>query len=123
MRLFTRFGAMAQRGVDSADMEAVALVDRLIDQCLRPEDAERFETVCDRERPDFDELMQFVVDAIGEVTERPTVRPSESSDGPTTMQGSSPADSSSPVIARLEQAGRPDLALMVTKAQDSRVSA
>lgn len=123
MRLFTRFGTLAQKGMDSSDIESVAMIDRLIDQSVRPEDVARFDEVCDRERPDFEELMEFVMGVVAEVTERPTKRPSDSSDGPTSTKDSSSDVSSLPVIARLEQSGRPDLALMVTKAQDSRVSA
>ena len=116
MRLFTRFGTLAKRGVDSDDMEGMAAVDKLIDQCLRPEDVERFDAVCDRERPDFQELMAFVAQVVEAIANRPTQRPSDSSDGPTPTTTSSTDDSSSRVIARFEQQRRPDLALLVSKA-------
>jgi hypothetical protein len=116
MRLFTRFGSLAKRGVDSEDIEGVAMIDALIDQCLRPEDVDRFDELCNRERPDFEELMGFVMEVVAEVTNRPTKRPSDSSDGPTPTTVSSTGDSSSRVIARLEQQERPDLALLVSKA-------
>jgi len=122
MRLLSRFGALAKRGVDSEDVEAVAMIDRLIDQAIRPEDVDRFDEVCDRERPNFDELMEFVMGVVGEVTDRPTQRPSDSSDGPTLTKPSSPADSSLRVIHRLEEEGRPSIALMVRQ-QASAVSA
>jgi hypothetical protein len=122
MRLFTRFGTLAKKGVDSEDIEGVAMIDSLIDQCLRPEDVERFDEVCGRERPDFDELMEFVMGVVAEVTERPTKRPSDSSDGPTPTKLSSLDDSSSRVIRRLEEQGRPSIALMVQQ-RESSVSA
>lgn len=116
MRLFTRFGSLAKRGVDSEDIEGVAMIDALIDQCLRAEDVDRFDEVCDRERPDFEELMAFVMEVVAEVTNRPTKRPSVSSDGPTLTTDSLQGDSSSRVIARFEAQERPDLALLVSKA-------
>lgn len=116
MRLFTRFGTLAKRGVDSDDMEGMAAVDALIDQSLRPEDVERFDAICDRERPSFEELMGFVGSVVGEITDRPTKRLSDSSDGPPPTTDSSTGDSSSRVIARFEEQQRPDLALLVSKA-------
>lgn len=121
MRLLTRFATLAKRGVDSDDIEGVAAIDSLIDQCLRPEDVERFDEVCDRERPDFDELMAFIMGVVAEVSQRPTKRPSDSSDGPTLTKDSSRDDSSLRVIRRLEAEGRPSIALMVQQA--SAVSA
>jgi hypothetical protein len=53
-------------------------------------------------------------------TERPTSRPSDSSDGPKNTKAKSGAGSSSKVIRRLEKSGRPDLALMVTMADEVR---
>jgi hypothetical protein len=122
MRLFTRFGTLAKKGVDSEDIEGVAMIDQLINQCLRPEDVDRFDEVCDRERPDFDELMEFVMGVVAEVTERPTKRPSDSSDGPTPTKPSSPADSSLRVIHRLEEEGRPSIALMVQQREQQKAS-
>lgn len=123
MRAFTRFAALASKGVDDADMEAVAAIDALITQCVSPGDLPRFEATCDRERPSLDELIEFVGAVMSEVSERPTRRPSDSSDGSQPTSVTSVVDSSSRVIARLESEGRPSLALAVQQATGSRVSA
>jgi hypothetical protein len=122
MRAFTRFAALAEQGIDDADMSAVAAVDRLITQSVKPEDLGRFDALCDKERPSVDELMEFIGTVISEVTDRPTERPSDSTDGPSTTATSSAADSSSAVIHRLEQEGRASVALMVMQQAESRGS-
>lgn len=122
-RLLTRFAKLARKGVDSDDSEGMAAIDDLIDQCVMPYDMERFDAVCDRERPSFEELMEFMHDVLEAISARPTGQPSDSSDGLQTTSPNSADGSPSAVVARLEQQGRPDLALMVTRAQESRVSA
>jgi hypothetical protein len=62
---------------------------------------------------DDTELMNIVKDVMEMLSKRPTERPSDSSDGPTSTPPSSEDDSSSRIIRRFEQEGRPDLALMV----------
>lgn len=123
MRRLTRFATLATKGVDSEDLTGMAAIDGLIDQCLRPEDVDRFDEVCDRERPTFDELMAFVKDVMEAVTDRPTSLPSGSSDGQQSTNGNSVDDSSSQVITDLLERGRPSLALMVEQAQGSKASA
>jgi hypothetical protein len=122
VRLLTRLGTLAQRGVDTDDMEGMAHIDRMVDQCVRAEDAQRFDDLCDREMPTFEELMGFCMEVIAEITERPTERPSDSSDGPATMSDTSAGDSSLRVIEREVEAGRPSRALMVMQASEARGS-
>jgi hypothetical protein len=64
--------------------------------------------------------MPIVVAAFVQPTERPTGRPSASSGGPKNTKPKSAGGSSSKVIRRLEKSGRPDLALMVTMADEVR---
>lgn len=122
-RLVIRFSRLAAEGADtsagdsSKANEAAILLDRMVEQMVRPEDKDRFEDVCDRERPTDEELMEFIASVMKAVSGRPTSRPSDSSAGPTTTAPSSEPDSSSRVIARLEEQGRPDLALVVAQAQ------
>ncbi len=122
-RLIIRFGRLAAEGADTAATnpakanEAAILLDRMVEQMVRPEDKDRFEDVCDRERPTDEELMAFIADVMAAVSRRPTSRPSDSSAGPTSTPQNSADDSSSRVITRLEQQGRPDLALVVAQAQ------
>ncbi len=112
-----RFAKVAQSGVDSADMAGLAAMYDLLEQCIAPADWQRFQTAADRSRADGDDLMGVVRDAIEAISARPTSQPSDSSDGPTATPPSSEPDCSSRVIARLEQQGRPDLALVVAQAQ------
>lgn len=118
-----RFAHLARAGVDADDMEGLDAMYSLLRQCLTDDAWLRFEDAATRSRADGDELMAVVKEAIAVMTARPTGRPSDSSDGPQIMSENSADDSSSQVIARLERQGRPDLALMVTQAQEYRASA
>ena len=118
-----RFAHVSRRGVDSNDMEGLAAIYDLLKQCLADEEWARFEDHATAVRADGDDLLGVVSQAIEAIAERPTKEPSDSSDGPTRMSGSSTDGSSSPVIDRLVERGRPDLALFVDQAQRSRVSA
>lgn len=115
-----RFAKVAQAGVDSDDLAGLAAMYDLLEQCLSPKDWHRFQQVADRERVDSEVLMQFVAKVMGMVTDRPTERPSDSSDGLPSTVPNSTVVSSSPVIARLK--GRPDLQLMVLQAQEARAA-
>lgn len=112
-----RFAKVAKAGTDSTDLAGLAAMYDLLEQCIAPEDWQRFQDRADAARSDSDELLEVVSTVIETLSARPTSRPSDSSAGPqTTAEKSTPA-SSSAVKDRLEAAGRPDLALMVTMAQ------
>lgn len=126
-RLVIRFQRLAAEGADTEDLneakarEATIMLDRMIEQSVRPEDRQRFEDVCDREMPNDEELMGFVADVLAAAAGRPTSRPSDSSGGQTSTPPNSGGDSSAAaVVARLEAQGRPDLALIVDMAQTGR---
>jgi hypothetical protein len=112
-----RFAHIAESGVDSEDMAGLAAMYDLLEQCVAEEDWSRFQRAATKSRADGEALMAVVKDAIEAISARPTSRPSDSSAGPTTTRPSSAGDSSSRVIARLEENGRPDLALVVAQAQ------
>ena len=114
-----RFAKVAKSGADSADMEALAVMLDLLEQCIAPQDWQRFQDCADKNRADGDELMAVVTSVMEALTERPTSRPSDSSGGPQPTQANSEGVLSSRVIGRLEDQGRPDLALMVTQARTS----
>lgn len=118
-----RFAHVSRRGVDSNDMEGLAAIYDLLKQCVADEDWDRFEDHATTTRADGDDLLEVVSQAVQAIAERPTQEPSDSSDGPTRTSGSSAGGSSSRVIARLEERGRPDLAVIVDQAQRSRNSA
>lgn len=115
-----RFGRMASDGVDAESMEGLGAIYDLMEQAIDPSDWKRFQRVADRHRASTEQLMEVLGVAIAHSLGRPTGRPSDSSDGPSATEDSSTAASSSPVIARLEEQGRPDLALFVTRAQESQ---
>lgn len=117
-----RFAQIAKRGADSDDMDGLAALRDLLDAVLNPEDLPRFDRVADEHDAGGDDLMAVATECIKVISERPTSRPSDSSDGPQTTSGSSAAGSSSPVTV-LERKGRPDLALLVGRAQEYRASA
>ncbi|NUQ32421.1 MAG: hypothetical protein HOP99_06335 [Dermatophilaceae bacterium] len=120
-----KFAHIARQGVDANDMEGLVAIYDMLRNVIADEDWERFESHATTVRADGDDLMGLVQQAIQAISERPTERPSDSSDGPQTTSVSSAGDSSSRVIRRLEEQGRPSLALMVQQAQEqgSRASA
>lgn len=120
-----KFAHLAKLGVDGDDMEGLVAIYDLLVNVIDPVDWDAFEQHSIEVRASGDDLMEVVTQAIQAITARPTVRPSDSSDGPARTKDSSPDDSSSRVIRRLEKEGRPSIALMVRQAQEhgSRVSA
>lgn len=122
---FMRFAKLAKSGLDTDDMEGMAAVYAMLEQCIHPEDWGRFEAHADTERADGEALLAVIQAAFEVFASRPTGRPSDSSDGPQTTTPSSPAVSSSPAteadetIREFEAMGRPDLALIVQKRQES----
>jgi hypothetical protein len=117
-----RFAKVAKSGVDSNELDGLAAMYDLLEQCIADDEWERFQAHADKVRADGDELMTVVNNVFGVLSERPTRRPSDSSAGPSTTKANSTGDSSSRVIARLEEQGRPDLALVVSRAQAARAS-
>ncbi len=115
-----RFAKVAQAGVDSNEMDGLAAMYDLLEQCIDPVDWARFEAAATRHRDQSDDLMEVITQSIATMSARPTVRASGSSDGPPATSGSSTGDSSSPVVRRLERQGRPDLALLVQESIEAR---
>ena len=115
-----RFAKVAQSGVGADDMAGLAAMYDLLQQCIDPQDWPRFEAAADKSRADGEELMTVVSAVMQKITERPTLQPSDSSDGLRITEPNSTDDSSSRVIQRL--AGRPDLQLMVLTAQEARAA-
>lgn len=115
-----RFAKVAKSDVDSNDLAGLAAMYDLLEQCIAPQDWQRFQDCADRNRADGDELMTVVSEVIERLTNRPTGRPSVSSDGPRIVEPNLTAPSSSPVMQRL--AGRADLQLFVVQAQEARAA-
>jgi hypothetical protein len=120
-----RFAKVAQDGVNAEDLAGLTAMYDLLEQCIHPEDWPRFVAAATKHRVQGDDLMEVVKQAIEAMSARPTARSSASSDGPPLTKPSSTESSSSPVVHRLEQRGRPDLALVVEesiKAREARAS-
>lgn len=118
-----KFAVLAKQGESVDEMEGLAATYELLRQCIHPSDWVRFEQHVTDQRLDHDELLEVVGKVMVALTDRPTGRSSDSSAGPRTIEPSSTDDSSSPaaeaVIHRFNEAGRPDLALVVRKRQES----
>ena len=117
-----KFAKLAKQGVDASDMDGLAAIYDLLRSVIADEDWDRFEDHAALVRADGDDLMAVVSQAVEVISQRPTARPSDSSDGPSNASDSSAGDSSSRVIHRLEEQGRPSLALMVKQAEGSRAT-
>jgi hypothetical protein len=104
-------------GADLMEMYDATL--SLLEQCVHPDEWDRFEQVTTEHGVDHEGYMDFAGRVMAALTDRPTTRSSDSSDGPRIIEPSSTDDSSSPVIHRLNDKGRPDLALMVRKREES----
>ena len=143
-----KFAHAAKSGLDSADMDGMAALYDMLQQCIadapvlvrrddgRPidspadmdEDDEvkmlggwpEFERHAIQAKADDEDLVNVVQRVMTLLTERPTSKPSDSSAGQQSTAPISPADSSSlAVVRRLKSEGRPDLAMAVVR---SRVS-
>lgn len=120
-----KFAHLAKQGVDANNQDGLVALFDLLRSVIADEAWSAFEEHASLVRATGDELLEVVKDAIAVIAQRPTVRPSDSSDGPPTTKDTSAVGSSSRVIHRLESEGRPSLALMVQQAQEhgSRASA
>jgi hypothetical protein len=117
-----RFAKAAKSGLDSSDVEGMAAMHDLLQQCIVDEEWAVFEQHATTQRADDEDLMDFIKRVMAVLSQRPTKRPSDSSTGPQNVRPSYGDALSSRVTSRLEQQGRPDLALIVTEAQEARAS-
>lgn len=114
-----KMAKLAKGGIDSNEMEAMVVMYDVLESLIDPDDWQRFESVATRTRATGDDLQQLIPQAITAISARPTSLPSDSSDGQRATPPSSAADSSSQVVSRLEDQGRPDLALLVSQARSA----
>lgn len=113
--VFLESFAESAAAVDVGQVEAVNTMMRTL---IHPEDFEQFWKLVRANRQQTEDLATLAMDIMESITDRPTERPSDSSDGPRSTDENSPVVSSSPVVRRLESQGRPDLALMVVQTQE-----
>lgn len=107
------FAEAASDGVDGDTMEGLAAMWRLVKECVAPADLKRFRTVARKNRAGSADLVQVIEATFTEVAERPTSRPSVSSDGPVRIGRKSESSSDDKVSEALS--GRPDLLLAVSR--------
>ncbi len=116
-----RFIAMAKRGDEIDDADAADTLMDLLRRCLHADDWQRFDrTALDNDADWECDLLPVVAKVYEQVTDRPTQRPSDSSDGPSSTAPSSMVDSSS-LASRLQ--GRPDLMVIVQDSQAAQRTA
>lgn len=120
------FGKLAESGdVDDDPMAQLAVIYDFLEQAVHPQDWKAFKRHAIATKADEEQLLEFTGKALALIDARPTRRSSDSSDGPRAIEPSSPVASSSPdtaearVIEMFNSEGRPDLALMVRKRQES----
>lgn len=104
---------------ETSGTEAIGAVMSMLRAVVHPEDFDEFWSLSKANRQTVDDLTDVVEKLVVAVTERPTQRPSASSRGQRSTGERSEGDSSSRVVNRLEEQGRPDLALLVQRSAAS----
>jgi hypothetical protein len=79
-----KFAHLSKKGVDSSDMEALAVMHDLLRTCFTDEAWAEFEDAATEQRANDEELLKVVSAAIEVIGSRPPTSPSVSSDGPPT---------------------------------------
>ncbi len=106
---------------DSGEMEGLAAIMRLLKASVHPDDWSRFTGLARKNNAKIErDLMPVVVAVFEQATDRPTQRPSVSSDGPTPTVPSSTASSYS-LEERLLR--RPDIMVIVEDSQAAQRTA
>lgn len=108
---------LAEKGTDSESAAGFRAISGLVAACMSDEDYARWEQIARRERSTGEDMIRLVLEGL---TDRPTVRPSDSSDGPPSAGTNSTDDSFLRVIA--QEQGRPDRQLILLQAQESRTA-
>jgi hypothetical protein len=102
------FAEAAADGQDGDTMQGLASMMRLVKECISDDDRSRFLVSCRKNRAGAAALTEVISAAFTSKTERPTGRPSDSSDGPKVIEQKSEAK---PVVNISRFAGRPDIQL------------
>jgi hypothetical protein len=85
----SEFARMATQGVDSTNPEGAAIVADILLSTLGESTYQQFRRHCRVHRTDDETLMAVIGDLLSDFMKRPTSRPSDFSDGPPTMAGTS----------------------------------
>jgi hypothetical protein len=106
--------------LEETDTRSLTATKTLMRRMIDPEDFDSFWALAVKHRQGSADLLKLLQAVVESVTERPTQSPAVSSVGPVSTVPRSGDDLSSPVIARLEGQGRPDLALVHVQAAEAR---
>lgn len=107
------FAEAASDGQDGDTMEGLASMMRLVKECVDKPDVKRFLATARKNRAGTTDLIPVLSAAFEVETDRPTSRPSDSSDGPVTIAPKSPSSSDDKPSGRFD--GRPDLRLALSR--------
>jgi hypothetical protein len=97
-----KFSKLASEGITTGDMAGMAALYDVLQAAIHPSGWPAAVELFDKHQPDADDLLRLVANIVSGVTERPTVRPSDVSDGPPTTGAQSEAGSSSPATIRAQ---------------------
>lgn len=92
-----KFAHVSSKGLDSSDMDGLAAMYAMIQDCIDPAEWSRFEHDAMEKKADGEAIFGVVAKVIEILTARPTQRPAESSAGPRLTSENSKGSSSSPV--------------------------
>ena len=115
-----RFAAAVRRGDQGDLLNNVAAPLELVEACLHEDEQGRFAAHADKNDATLDDIQHVVDQLFGVQTERPTVRPSDSSDGPSTIEPSSTPSADDSTSGRFD--GRPDLRIALVMAKEAQAS-
>ena len=116
---FGEFSLIEDPGIDPDAPEAGLLAVRhMIDSLIHAEDVARFLKLANENGQGFEDLKEIVTAVVEAATDRPTQPRSDSSDSRDTAGTRSGGDDFSQALQATN--GRPDLQLMVMKAQEHR---
>ena len=84
-----QFAAVAVKGVEVGDMEGLLAIHRMLEDVIVPQEWVRFQEHARAVAASEDDLLGVVRKAMTVISARPTARPSDSSDGPSSTTESS----------------------------------
>jgi hypothetical protein len=103
--------------------ESMQAINRIGELFIHPEDVDRFWSSARAHRQTQEDVIGLALALVGAMSERPTLQPSDSSDGLRRTDTSSTGDSFSRAIEILDDRGRPDLAVAVQRRAREAASA
>ena len=116
------YAAVLNSGVHPESLDGLGALHELLEWCLG-ESWPEFRDLALEQRSSADELLSVVRDVFAVYVDRPTGRPSDSSEGPAPTVVRSEGDAFSRAKANLEAKGRPDLAVVVMDAEAAQKTA